>query len=49
MGLGAGNECRIGENAQEFVRVNVAESADGDTSSGRLGGREIFGLKKIGS
>jgi hypothetical protein len=48
-GLGAGNECRIGGNTQEFVRVNVAESAHGDTSSGRLGGHEIFGLRKIDS
>jgi hypothetical protein len=49
IGLGAGNERRIGGNAQEVVLVNVAESADGDTSSGRLGVREIFVLRKIDS
>ena len=49
MGLEGGNACRIGGNTQEFVRVNVAESAHGDTSSGRLGGRETFGLRKIDS
>jgi len=49
MGWGLETNIELGEKAQEFVRVNVAESAHGDTSSVLLGGREIFGLKKIDS
>lgn len=49
MGLGAGNECRIGGNTQEFVRVNVAESARGHTSGDRPGAYKKFGLRKIDS
>ena len=39
----------LGGNAQELVRMNVAESAHGDTSSGQFGGHKEFGLRKIDS